>query len=85
MRFRSKAAIEPIFGHVKQDYRVERSYLKGFIGDVKNELLAAMVFNIRRWIRIILLLCIQIIECIISNSKNIENQKLRFSSLYYTV
>lgn len=83
MRFRRRAAIEPIFGHVKQDYRMGRNYLKGFIGDVKNALLAAMAFNIRRWIRKVLLLCILFIEWISSNSKNIKNQTRWFSSLYY--
>jgi len=83
MRFRRRAAIEPIFGHTKKDYRMERNYLKGFVGDIKNALLAAMAFNIRRWIRKILLLCLQTIEWIIFEIKNTENRKTSFSFQYY--
>lgn len=48
---RSRAAIEPIIGHVKQDCRMERNYLKGFQGDEINALLAAAGFNFRRILR----------------------------------
>ena len=73
MRFRRRATIELIFGHAKQNYIMGRNYLKRSLGDVKNALLAAIAFNIRRWIRREPFLCIQIIECIISNSKNKKN------------
>lgn len=58
MRFRRRAAIGPIFGHAKNDYRMGRNYFKGFVGDIQNVLLPAMAFNIRRWIRKVLLLCL---------------------------
>ena len=31
-KFRRRAAIEPIIGHVKLDYRMQRNYLKGLLG-----------------------------------------------------
>jgi len=46
--FRRRAAIEPIIGHLKQDYRVERNYLKGQIGDSINFKMAAAGFNFRK-------------------------------------
>ena len=48
-KFRRRAAIEPIIGHVKSDHRMQRNYLKGFIGDEINLLLAAAAFNLKKW------------------------------------
>lgn len=48
--FRRRAAIEPIIGHTKQDFRLGRNYLKGFLGDEINLTLAAMAFNLKSWI-----------------------------------
>jgi IS5 family transposase len=48
---RSRAAIEPIIGHVKYDCRMIRNYLKGFEGDEINAILAAAGFNFRRLLR----------------------------------
>lgn len=45
-RFRRRAAIEPIIGHLKSDYRMIRNYLKeGTEGDKVNTLMAAVAFN----------------------------------------
>ena len=51
-KFRRRASIEPIIGHMKSDYRMARNYLKGFIGDEINLLLAATAFNLKKWINI---------------------------------
>ena len=51
-KFKRRAAIEPIIGHIKSDYRMERNYLKGFIGDEINLLLAASAFNLKKWMNI---------------------------------
>jgi len=48
-KFRRRAAIEPIIGHLKADHRLSRNYLKGFIGDEINLLLAATAFNLKKW------------------------------------
>jgi len=48
---RSRAAIEPIIGHVKHDCRMLKSYLKGPVGDEINALLAASAFNMRQMLR----------------------------------
>ena len=53
-RFRKRAGIEPVMGHLKSDHRLNRSYLKGFEGDPINVLMAAAAFNFRKWIRLFL-------------------------------
>lgn len=48
-KFRRRAAVEPIIGHLKNDYRMARNYLKGFIGDQINLLMAATAWNMKKW------------------------------------
>jgi IS5 family transposase len=43
-----RAAIEPVTGHLKQDYRLCRNYLKGIIGDNMNVILSAAGMNFKR-------------------------------------
>lgn len=50
-KFQRRAAIEPVISHVKQDFRLGRNYLKGFLGDEINLILAAMAYNMKSWIR----------------------------------
>ena len=50
-KFRRRAGIEPIIGHTKADYGMERNYLKGEAGDAINALLAASAFNFKSWMR----------------------------------
>ena len=47
---RRRAAIEPIIGHLKSDYRLSRNYLKGKLGDSMNVMMAAAAWNFRKWI-----------------------------------
>ncbi len=54
-RFRKRAGIEPVIGHLKSDHRLNRNYLKGFEGDQINVLMAAAAFNFRKWMRLFLL------------------------------
>jgi IS5 family transposase len=49
--FKMRNAIEPIFGHLKQDHRLHRNYLKGTEGDQINALLAGCGFNLRKLLR----------------------------------
>ncbi len=50
-RFRRRAAIEPVIGHLKHDHRMARNYLKGAVGDTINLFMAAAAFNFRKWMR----------------------------------
>jgi len=47
---RRRAAIEPIIGHLKTDYRLSRNFLKGIAGDQINCLMAATAWNLRKWL-----------------------------------
>lgn len=44
----SKAGIEPVIGHLKEDHRLSRNYYKGITGDEINVMLAAAGFNFKR-------------------------------------
>jgi len=46
---RRRAAIEPIIGHLKHDYRLSRNWLKGSQGDAINVHMAACAWNLRKW------------------------------------
>lgn len=50
--FGRRAAIEPVIGHLKNDYRMMRNYLKGTQGDAINVLMAAAAFNFKRAMRL---------------------------------
>ncbi len=54
-RCRRRAAIEPIIGHLKTDFRLCRNFLKGVTGDIINLLMAACAWNLNKWMRGILL------------------------------
>ena len=47
-RYKRRAAIEPVIGHLKHDYRMIRNYLKGTTGDAINVMLAAAAMNFKR-------------------------------------
>lgn len=47
-----RAAIELVIGHLKQDYRLCRNYLKGILGDNMNIILAAAAMNFKRLINL---------------------------------
>lgn len=47
-RHSRRAAIEPVIGHLKSDYRLCRNYLKGILGDQINLILAAAAMNFKR-------------------------------------
>jgi IS5 family transposase len=53
-QFRKRAGIEGIISHLKNEHRLNRNYLKGFLGDEINVFMAAAAFNFRKWMRLIL-------------------------------
>jgi IS5 family transposase len=52
-RFRRRASIEPVIGHLKEDNRLSRNFLKGIVGDQINVMLAASAFNFNKWMRLV--------------------------------
>jgi IS5 family transposase len=78
-KFRKRATIEPIIGHMKSDHLMARNYLKGFKGDEINLLLAATAFNLKKWINIYFYaLFIQDFTLLLYATKQIQ----RLKSLY---
>jgi len=55
-RFRRRAGIEPVIGHLKADHRMARNFLKGVLGDTINLFMAAAAFNLKKWMRQLTLL-----------------------------
>lgn len=49
-RFRKRAGIEGVIGHLKADHRLDRNFLSGFLGDEINLLMAAAAFNFKKWL-----------------------------------
>lgn len=49
-RFRKRAGIEGIIGHLKADHRLGRNFLSGFLGDEINLLMSAAAFNFKKWL-----------------------------------
>ena len=47
---RRRAAIEPIIGHLKSDFRLSRNYLSGVVGDSINVILSACAWNLKKWL-----------------------------------
>lgn len=78
-KFKRRAAIEPIIGHVKSDHRMQRNYLKGFIGDEINLLLAASAFNFKKWmnnfLKLLFMLKIALILYALAHTKNTQREK----------
>jgi IS5 family transposase len=47
-KHKRRAAIEPVIGHLKHDYRMARNFLKGSYGDAINVMMAAAGMNFKR-------------------------------------
>lgn len=47
---RRRAAIAPIIGNLKSDFRLSKNFLKGKIGDHLNVLMSATAWNLKKWL-----------------------------------
>jgi len=85
-KFRRRAAIEPIIGHVKSDHRMQRNYLKGFVGDEINLLMAASAFNLKKWMNNFLaaLFLVRIVLLGAVLSKIDAQERRKYADLYLT-
>ena len=50
---RSRPAIEPIIGHMKNEHRLGRNYLLGKAGDSINAILSGCAFNLRKMLNLV--------------------------------
>jgi IS5 family transposase len=53
---RKRSGIEPVIGHLKNHCGLRNTLLKGFVGDSINLLMAACVWNLKKWMSIFLFL-----------------------------
>jgi IS5 family transposase len=51
-RCSSRAGVEGLISHIKHDQRMIRNYPSGTAGDQINTLLAAAVYNMKKWMRL---------------------------------
>lgn len=52
-KFRTRAAIEPIIGHLKTDFRMAQNYFHGEVGPQINALLAATAWNLKKMMELL--------------------------------
>src|ERR1700756_559891 len=75
---RRRAAVEPVIGHLKDDHRMRRNYLKGRNGDRINAVLAAAGFNfslLLRWLAALLRVIIRALANTVPAQKIAQNQR----------
>ena len=71
-KFRRRAAIEPVIGHLKKDFRMQENYLMGEKGPKINAMLAATGWNLKKLVE-------KLVEEILSAIFNIMERTLRMS------
>jgi len=72
-QLKRRAAIEPVIGHMKEDGRLGRNFLKGRHGDRINAILAGVGQNVRlllRWFRLLFCLVPACLELVLSLRQN---------------
>ena len=79
-RFRRRAGIEPVIGHLKSGHRLNRNFLKGFEGDQINLLMAAAAFNFRKWMRAVIF-GPQILRRLINELVDIRESQRRIATI----
>lgn len=67
-KFCRRAGIEPVIGHIKQDHRMQRNYLKGTLGDAINTMLAAAGYNLKHWLNKVIFVLKTIYELLIAET-----------------
>lgn len=59
-KLKRRNAVEPVIGHMKSDGRLARNFLKGMEGDAMNALLCGAGHNMRKILKKLRLLCVQL-------------------------
>ena len=81
-KFRTRAAIEPIIGHLKTDFRLAQNYFLGETGPQINALLSATAWNMKKMMEIlkekIFFYFLNLIRLIFN--RNILNEKLKMAA-----
>ena len=81
-KFRTRAAIEPIIGHLKTDFRLAQNYFLGETGPQINALLSATAWNMKKMMEIlkekIFFYFLNLIRLLVN--RNILNEKLKMAA-----
>ena len=81
-KFRTRAAIEPIIGHLKSNFRLAQNYLMGETGPQINALLSATAWNMKKMMEIlkekIFFYFLNLIRLLFN--RNILNEKLKMAA-----
>ena len=81
-KFRTRAAIEPIIGHLKTDFRLAKNYFMGETGPQINALLSATAWNMKKMMEIlkekIFFYFLNLIRLLFN--RNILNEKLKMAA-----
>ena len=81
-KFRTRAAIEPIIGHLKTDFRLAQNYFLGETGPQINALLSATAWNMKKMMEIlkekIFFYFLNLIRLLFN--RNILNEKLKMEA-----
>ena len=72
--FCKRAGIEPTIGHLKSDHRLGRNFYKGLFGDAINVMLAAVAYNFKRAMRLLLGLIQKILLVVEKQKKQLVGQ-----------
>ena len=82
--WKRRAAIEPIIGHLKNDNRMSRNWLKGKDGDMINALLCGCGYNMRKLLSFLFVPIYNMLKRLLRTSFYEYNiSKLNFISLEF--
>ena len=84
-RFRRRAGIEPIIGHLKSDFRLGRNFLKGMMGDSINLMMAATAFNFKKLVRQLQYFLISFFEALYRSLIETQTQLAGQTKLSYSI
>ena len=76
-KFRTRAAIEPIIGHLKTDFRLAQNYFMGETGPQINALLSATAWNLKKMMEILkqkIIFCFYQIQIFMLSNSIVKNK-----------
>lgn len=78
-KLKRRNAVEPVIGHMKNDGRLGRNFLKGSEGDAINAILCGAGHNLRKILRLLALLCPRILESFIKEISEMFSAPIIFA------
>jgi IS5 family transposase len=78
-KLKRRNAVEPVIGHMKNDGRLGRNFLKGSEGDAINAILCGAGHNLRKILRLLALLCPRILASFIKEISETFSAQIIFA------